>query len=240
MVVRREALQRLLDTRPVPLLEVRIARSIGLRALLGHPHDRHRGTDEPRHDDLVELRVALAMLRMLRDLGRDLVERLAPLRLALRIGRDELAERLLGALLLRREAALHESLELALRVGEHVAEATDVRRGADLRLLVVLRHLLETREVVLVELLATRIRPRHCLVDLGLRLQRVRAPRIAGDEDEVPLLAAVRAPLQVIRDLGRLAVLVGAEEADVEAVAGELEVVGIASEEGGVELGGED
>ena len=38
----------------------------------------------------------------------------------------------------------------------------------------------------------------------------------------------------------RLAVLVGADERDVQVVAGELEVVGVAAEEGDVELGGED
>ena len=43
-----------------------------------------------------------------------------------------------------------------------------------------------------------------------------------------------------MRGPGGLAVLVGAEEADVEVVAGELEVVGVAAEEGDGELGGED
>ena len=53
-------------------------------------------------------------------------------------------------------------------------------------------------------------------------------------------LRAVRAPLQVVLDLGRLAVLVDAEEADVEVVARVLEVVRVAAEEGDLLLGGED
>ena len=44
---------------------------------------------------------------------------------------------------------------------------------------------------------------------------------------------------RIVLELRRLAVLVGAEEADVEVVARVLEVVRIAAEEGDVELGGE-
>ena len=53
-------------------------------------------------------------------------------------------------------------------------------------------------------------------------------------------LRAGLAPLQVVLDLGRLAVLVDAEEADVEVVARILEVVRIAAEEGDLLLRGED
>ena len=57
-------------------------------------------------------------------------------------------------------------------------------------------------------------------------------------EDQVALLRAL-APFQVMGRPGRLAVLVGAEEGDVEVVAGELEVVRVAAEEGDGEFGGE-
>ena len=55
-----------------------------------------------------------------------------------------------------------------------------------------------------------------------------------------PSAAPAVRPLEIMLDLGRLAVLIDAEEADVEVVAGILEVVGIAAEEGGGLLGGED
>ena len=55
-----------------------------------------------------------------------------------------------------------------------------------------------------------------------------------------PSLAPAGAPLQEMLDLGRLAVLVDAEEADVEIVARVLEVVRVAAEEGDVLLRGED
>ena len=63
---------------------------------------------------------------------------------------------------------------------------------------------------------------------------------MARDEDELAILGAVLAPLQVMRRPGGLAVLVGPEEADVEVVAGILEVVRIAAEKRRGEFGGED
>ncbi len=66
------------------------------------------------------------------------------------------------------------------------------------------------------------------------------AAGIAGDENEVAVLRAVGAPAQVVLDLRGLVVLVGPEEADVEAVAGVFEVIRVSAEEGDVELGGED
>ena len=54
---------------------------------------------------------------------------------------------------------------------------------------------------------------------------------MSGDESQLAIAGAIRLPLQVVRRLGRLAVLVGAEERDVEIVAGILEVIGIAAEE---------
>ena len=63
---------------------------------------------------------------------------------------------------------------------------------------------------------------------------------MAGDEDQFVVAGPVLAPFQVVLDLGRLVVLVDAEEADVEVVARILEVVGIAAEEGDLLLRGED
>ena len=63
---------------------------------------------------------------------------------------------------------------------------------------------------------------------------------MAGDEDEIAVLRAALAPLQVVRRMHRLAVLVRAEEADVEVVARILEVVGIAAEEGDADFRRED
>ena len=72
------------------------------------------------------------------------------------------------------------------------------------------------------------------------RIQAVGLAGIPGHEHQVVLLQPRRIPLQVVRRLDRLAVLVDAEEADVEIVAGILEVVRIAAEEGDVLLGRED
>ena len=55
-----------------------------------------------------------------------------------------------------------------------------------------------------------------------------------------PSAAPCGAHCKIVLDLGRLAVLVNAEEADVEVVAGILEVVRIAAEEGDRLLRGED
>ena len=63
---------------------------------------------------------------------------------------------------------------------------------------------------------------------------------MAGDEDQLVVRDAVLAPLQIVLDLGRLVVLVDAEEADVEVEARVLEVVRVAAEEGDLLLGRED
>ena len=68
-------------------------------------------------------------------------------------------------------------------------------------------------------------------------VQAVRLAGIARHEHQIVLLQARRIPLQIVRHFGRLAVLVDAEEADVEIVAGILEIVGVAAEEGDVLLG---
>ena len=75
---------------------------------------------------------------------------------------------------------------------------------------------------------------------MGHGVQAIGLARVAGDEDQLAVGRPGRRPLQVVLDLGRLAVLIDAEEADVEVVAGILEIVRIAAEEGGVLLGGED
>ena len=62
---------------------------------------------------------------------------------------------------------------------------------------------------------------------------------MAGDESEIALARAVRRPFEVVLGARRLVVLVGAQEGDVEVVAGEVEVVGVAAEEGDGELGSE-
>src|SRR4051812_17170503 len=121
----------------------------------------------------------------LAELLADVVERGAVLRLPLLVAVDERAELLLGAGLVLREAALHEAVELALRVGERVAEAAHVRGGADLGLLVAARDLAQAREVFLEHLLPARVKPGDRLVDLAARLERRGAPGVPGDEHEI-------------------------------------------------------
>ncbi len=71
-------------------------------------------------------------------------------------------------------------------------------------------------------------------LEVGHRVEPVGPAGMAGDEDQLAVARALGTPLQVVLDLGRLAVLVDAEEADVEVVAGILEVVRVAAEEGDV------
>jgi hypothetical protein len=63
---------------------------------------------------------------------------------------------------------------------------------------------------------------------------------MASYEDELAIFRAVLAPVQMVLDFRGLAVFVDAEEADVEVVAGELEVVHVAPEEGDRRLGRHD
>src|SRR5947209_8777275 len=63
---------------------------------------------------------------------------------------------------------------------------------------------------------------------------------MAGHEDQVAVLAAVGAPLQVMLDLDRFVVLVDAEETDVEVEARILEVVRITAVEGDLLFRSED
>ena len=72
------------------------------------------------------------------------------------------------------------------------------------------------------------------------RIQPVSPSRVAGDENQVPLLRSRRAPSQVMLDFRRLAVLIRPEKANVEVVTRILEVVGVAAEERDVELWSED
>jgi hypothetical protein len=66
------------------------------------------------------------------------------------------------------------------------------------------------------------------------------ASGMARDEREFAVARAGSAPLEEVLELHRLIVLIDAKEADIEVVAGELEIVGIAAEEGDVFFGGED
>ena len=65
-------------------------------------------------------------------------------------------------------------------------------------------------------------------------------PGMAGDEDQLSVLGARLAPFQIMLDLGRFAVFVDAEEADVQIVARILEIVRIAAEKGDLLLRRED
>ena len=71
-------------------------------------------------------------------------------------------------------------------------------------------------------------------------VQPVGLARMAGNEHQLAVARAGEAPFQVVFDLGRLAVLVDAEEADVEVVSRVLEVVRVAAEEGDLLLGRKD
>ena len=78
------------------------------------------------------------------------------------------------------------------------------------------------------------------LQQLGQRVEAVRRAGMAGDENEVAGFWSGLAPLEEVRRVNRLAVLVDAEETDVEVEARILEVVGVAAEEGDGVLRRED
>ena len=65
-------------------------------------------------------------------------------------------------------------------------------------------------------------------------------PGMAADESQFAIARAFRIPFQKMLDLGRLAVFVSAENADIEIVARILEVIGIAAVKGHLLLGRED
>src|SRR5205814_8210859 len=67
------------------------------------------------------------------------------------------------------------------------------------------------------------------VLELRHRQLAVGAARMAGDEREIAFLGARGRPSEVVPGAGRLAVLPGAEEGDVEVVTGKIEVVGIAA-----------
>ena len=85
-----------------------------------------------------------------------------------------------------------------------------------------------------------RVRRVAVELQIGHRVEAAGAAGMPGNEHQLPVLRAGSAPLQVIRGLDRLAVLVRAEEADVQVIARILEVVGIAAEEGDGQLRRED
>ena len=76
--------------------------------------------------------------------------------------------------------------------------------------------------------------------ELVHRKQTASTARVPGDKDQVPFLYAHRRPLQVIVDFGRLAVLVRAEERNIEIVTRIFKVVGVATEERHIEFRCED
>src|ERR1044071_218242 len=174
------------------------------------------------------------------DRRSDLIPRVAVLRLELRVGFDFLPQRGLGVdLLLHHDGVLEPG------------DASDVR----------LARILDSEELVvraaLVLQRALRVGPQKHLVapyevederishvaqkfEIGDGVEAARAPGMAGDEDELPILRAGCAPLEVVGWVHGLAVLVRAEEADVEVVARILEVVGVAAEERDRHLGRED
>ena len=78
------------------------------------------------------------------------------------------------------------------------------------------------------------------IFQMGHGVQPVGPARMAGDENQLVVAAPALLQLQKVLDLGRLVVLIDAEEADVEVVARILEVVGIAAEEGDVLFRRED
>ena len=87
-------------------------------------------------------------------------------------------------------------------------------------------------------------RQRHLLIaqrlQLGHRQQALGGAGIAGDEGDVAFLGCIGVPGQVVRRSDRLAVFVDPQETGIQGVAGEVEVVRVAAEEGRLELGRED
>ena len=75
---------------------------------------------------------------------------------------------------------------------------------------------------------------------LGQGVLAAGAARVARDEGQVAGFEPALGPLEEVLGLVRLAVLVDAEDREVQVVAGEGEVVGVAAEEGDLLLGGED
>ena len=66
------------------------------------------------------------------------------------------------------------------------------------------------------------------------------AARIAGDEDEVAVLRRARVPLEMLRCDDRPAVLVEPQKREIEVVAREVKVVGVAAKKRGLHLGRKD
>src|SRR5260370_308290 len=68
------------------------------------------------------------------------------------------------------------------------------------------------------------------VLQLGQGVLTVRRAGVAGHEDQRVFLRAVTAPFEEVLDVGGLAVLIGAEESEIEVVARVLEVVHVAAE----------
>jgi hypothetical protein len=72
------------------------------------------------------------------------------------------------------------------------------------------------------------------------REQTARTSRMTGDENQIAIFGALLAPFQVVLNLRRLAVLVSAEETDIEVVAWVFEVIRVAAVKSNLLLGRED
>src|SRR5262252_9447748 len=73
-------------------------------------------------------------------------------------------------------------------------------------------------------------------IELRNRQQSAGAARMTGDKNELVVAYPCWRPLQVVVQMGRLVILIDAEEGDVEVVARIFEVIGIPAEEGDVKL----
>ena len=177
-------------------------------------------------------------LELLERLG-DLVPGRAVLLLELGVGVHLAAQLLLGGDLRGEELLVQQRLLAALEGLEGVLHAELHVVGDALLLVAALLELVDH---------AADLGQRHEHLghdDVALELElrdgepARGAARVAGDEGELALLGAALGPGEVVLRLDGLAVLVDAHEGDVQIVAGELEVVRVAAEEGDGVLGGE-
>ena len=76
--------------------------------------------------------------------------------------------------------------------------------------------------------------PRQVYIALKLELRNAAqprgAPRIAGDQHDIASIRRIEVEREMVRRRCRRAVLVKADEREIEAIAGKLEIIGIATE----------
>jgi hypothetical protein len=217
------------------------ALATGLGQLLGHAHEvdgdaeqlgtQAQATAPQRHEARVHLTLDLAALL-------DLIPSVAPLRLPLGVLVHGGAQGVLGAGLGAQQLGLVQGRQHA-GVGLAAVLHAEQVPGGDALVLgrapgeVGELHFHSPQAVQDVRVLQIA---QQAVV--GHAVEPRRAPRVAGDEDQVPLPAAVRAPIEPVLGPQRGAVLVDTEETHVEGVARILEVVRVAAEEGRLLLGG--